>query len=262
MKLRIIFFAIAALAARAQVFESAGELLPASAAESNLVVRAANAAAASEGMKAVRQLHAEICGLLLVTSPPPRYVAWFTDAGAWSNFSAHSGADIEGRGLAGNGSIAVLAQTNGAHEALAHELVHLALKQTSTGPLPLWFEEGCANHFGWLAAQAVARTQGRNLVRTLPAMSPSELLTHDVLLGCLNYPATVTADRAFYREAEELVRYLHENIGPGGFRDLAVALAKNNDLRDCLRSRFGYRDDDLKTLDRAIDVRSTTRQER
>ena len=261
MKL-VFIFSVLAIGAFAQPPLPVNGFLPATIAESNLVVRAADEAAAANGMKAVHLLHAEVCDLLTVTSPPPRFVAWFTDTNAWSLFSAKSGDGVEGRGLAGAASIAVLSEPDDANETLAHELVHLVLKKTSSGPLPLWFEEGCASYFGWRAAQAVARAQGRALVRTQPALNPAELLTHDVLLGCLNYPATPAANRAFYRQSEELVRLFDERLGDAGVHKLSVLLVKNNDLRDCLKSEFGYRDGDLNTLDQAVDVRSTTRQER
>lgn len=262
MKKLFLLMALAALPASAQFGEAAARWLPASCSVSGLEVRATEAATASNGARAVLLLHAEICRQLAVTSPPPRLAAWFTDAAAWSNFCGQAGAGLEGRGLSCEDAVAVMAVPDDANEALAHELVHLVLKRTSSSPLPLWFEEGCAAFYGWRAAQAVAKAErGSALVRTLPALNPAELNALNVLLGYEKYTGSRSLNRAFYRQSEELVRLLHERIGDAGLRRLARQLSVETGLFECLRSGFDYSPGDLELLKETVSVRSTTRQE-
>ena len=257
----LLFFAFA-LPVFGQLPQADEVALPAMASASGVVVRAADGEAAHAALSSVFQMNTEVCGLLGVTSRPPRYVAWYTSARSWDAFNGKPDSSSETMGLAGARSIAILSTTNDAGEPLAHEIVHLALKQTSEGPLPLWFEEGCASFFGWQAAKTVASGSGHNLVRTQPALKESELLTHDVLFGCLNYPATPGANRAFYRQSEETVRLLAEHLGGAGFHRLAVLLAANRDLHECMKKGFGFLDGDFKQLEMAVDVRATSRQMR
>ncbi len=256
MVVAAVFLSLRSLA---QVEPVAGGTLRASVSESGVVVRAENEETARAGLACVFRMNAEICRAFAVTSPPPRFVAWYTDAAAWSNFSGHAGG-ADGRGLCGAGSIAILAATNDGCEPLAHELVHLVLKQSSPGPLPLWFEEGGALFFGWRAAQAVARTDGRNLVRSLPALHEDELLPTDVIFGCLNYPVLPGSKFAYYRQSEELVRALDEKLGDEGVRKLFVALAGDADLGHCLKREFEYGEADVRLIADMMRARATHKQ--
>ena len=214
---------------------------------------------ASDGLALVFRMNAEVCRAFVVTSAPPRFVAWYTDAAAWSNFNANSEGG-EGRGRCGAGSIAIFSATNDANESLAHELVHHVLKQTSPGPLPLWFEEGCAMFFGWRTAQALARADGRELVRSLPALSEDELLPADVVFGCLHYPAMAKSNRAFYRQSEEMVRALDEKFGDAGLRKLVAALARDGDLGHCLKREFEYGESAVRQMTQMMNARATQKQ--
>lgn len=243
MKFRIpavvAVIAMFAVAARAQLPPYPTDVLKASASISGTVVRAADEAAARRGLAVTTQLHARICALLSVTTAAPQSVAWFTDAAAWKKYIGNSGAHIKGRGVSALGSVAVLVDEADEDEPLAHELVHQVLKSTCRAPVPLWFEEGAATCFGWMAAKELTWTmEQRRVVRTLPEMQQKDLIGTRQLLESRDYPATDAENFAFYRQAEELVRVLHERLGPEKFRALTVELEKSHDLRAVLAEKF------------------------
>lgn len=258
----LLVFALASPRVMAEFEADIRAMLPASAVASNVEVRAADEAAAQRGMVVLQKLNEEICRSLIVTAHPPRLVAWFGDATTWTNFVTKSGFSPNNRSLAGEKFIAVYVPPGDPGEMLAHELVHSVLKEASRGPLPLWFEEGLASHYGWVAARSAASLGGRNLVRTLPPLEEAEWIALKDLVDARKYPDDDAANRAFYRVAEEFVRLLEEKLGPDGLTKLSSRLAKNRDPFDVLRDDFGYSDDGLKMLERAVKVRAMTRQER
>lgn len=258
----VILFALAALPAFAQFEAAISNALPCDVVASNVEVRAASPAAAAEGLQTVLRLNDEVCALLNVTSPPPRLVAWFTAGASWTNFLRRAGIEPEGRSMVGGHFIAVLVAPDDPGESLAHELIHATLKNTSPGPLPLWFEEGMACHYGWLAAKNAARAQGRDLMRTLPELDEKALLDFEALLAAGDYPHPPAANRSFYRQSEELVGLLAERLGAVGLQTVARGLARGEPLRDWLKKELGYSDASLRRLERAVTVRSTVKQRR
>ncbi len=250
------------LSASAQMRQSDELLLPGTAEASGVVVRASSEAEAREVLFLTLKMHAKVCEMLCLTSKPPSAISWYTDTNAWKNFSRQSDARIEGKGLSGGSTIAILSDNSDAHESLAHELVHHVLKHSSPAPLPLWYEEGCAASYGWCTAKWLGQMEGRNLIRTQPALPKSELLAFEVLLGCKDYPALATANAAYSRQSEELVRFLETRLGPANFQKLGRLLAGDQNLHNCLMDNFNFSEEDWDVLKRAVYVRSTTKQER
>lgn len=263
MKIRLQIVAVVlALSARAQLPPFPPDALPATASISGVVVRAADEASARAGLAVVTQIHAKVCALLCVTTAPPSSVGWFTDKAVWDRYIGKSGAHILGKGVSALGAVAIYADGQDANEPLAHELVHQVLKNTSKAPLPLWFEEGSAACFGWMAAKEYSSTPEKPIQRRLPPIDRAELLSSDVMLKSRDYPEALESNRAFYRQSEELVRLLYEALGPEGFRRLTVELAKNNDLRLCLEKNFSYSVGGWQALTSAMFARATTLQRR
>lgn len=255
----VVLLALLSLSARAQFPALAENELRASVSQSGVVVRAASEDAARSGLTAVLRMHAEVCRAFAVTSPPPRFVAWFTNMNEWIQFRSRSGAS-EPQSLSVDGEVAILVTDVHANEPLAHELVHVVLRQTSRAPLPLWFEEGCALYFGWRTAQSIARADGRRLVRTLPAQAEEVLIDTAVLLSAKVYPDALAGKRAFYRQSEEMVRALDEKLGDEGVRKLLDALARDADLVRCLRREFEYGEGDVSLIAEMMRARATHRQ--
>lgn len=251
---------LGALAAPAELPPASYAALSAVATGPSFVVQARDRASAEAGVRQVLRIQAEICTILATSAPPPARVLWFTERIDWTNCLAAVGFPDTDRSLAGADYIAIHSTSNDAGEALAHEMVHAALKQTAFYPLPLWLEEGFALFTGWRVASAIARRDGLDLQRSLPALQETDLLPLDRVLLLRDYPAPPAENRAFYRQAEELVRYLVERHGDEGFRLLARRMAKGDSLQHCLERRFNYGEENYRRLEAIVRSRSTNKQ--
>jgi hypothetical protein len=97
-------------------------------------------------------------------------------------------------------------------DRLFHEIVHLRLRELHGEALPLWLEEGLANHYGWRHAVDYNRLRGIELTREFPMLDERELFNLQDLLELRDYPESPARARIFYRQAEAMVRLLDERF--------------------------------------------------
>ncbi len=142
-------------------------------------------------------------------------------------------------------------------DRVAHEIVHHVLMRICGESIPLWLDEGLANHFGWEYARAFHALAGNKLVRTMPPVPPDDLMTLPQVLDCSRYPDHPAAVAAFYRQSEELVFALTERIGALEWPGFIESLCRNEEpLGDLLTGRFGLPQDATSELEKDMRARS------
>lgn len=126
----------------------------------------------------------------------------------WRDALQAGGVRAEGVSVQNQDEVYVL--YNGRHGLepvlIPHEMVHLRLWETYGRRLPLWLEEGLALSLAWQTAGEYRQTSELRLVRNLPALDAASLLSVDDLTRLDHYPSDQESLRAFYRQAEGLVR--------------------------------------------------------
>ncbi|MGA1193347.1 MAG: hypothetical protein ACO3ZG_03075 [Kiritimatiellia bacterium] len=100
-------------------------------------------------------------------------------------------------------------------DRIFHEIVHLRLRELHGEALPLWLDEGLANHYGWFHAVEYNRLRGIELTREFPALEEQELFTLQDVLAMRDYPESPARAKIFYRQAEVMVRLLDERFSRG-----------------------------------------------
>ena len=96
---------------------------------------------------------------------------------------------------------------------LTHELVHVHLAQTYPDALPLWLEEGLAEHLGWKLASAYHASRGIQLYRQQGEADLDAWIDWDTLFALRRYPDDPARNRMFYRQSGALVRAWLEKHG-------------------------------------------------
>ena len=130
-------------------------------------------------------------------------------------------------------------------EGVAHEFVHMEVR--ARGPVPLWFEEGLAGFLGWTYASEEAHALlGASLRRQLDPIDRKMLMDAKKIFKMKAYPKGVDENNAFYRQVEELVRYLDERIGRDQLLGVMRRLADGDKIDDVL---FGIKDFDQDRWD-------------
>jgi len=143
---------------------------------------------------------------------------------------------------------------------LAHEIVHLRLWQHYGERLPLWLEEGLALHLGWRMARTYHAADARTLSRSARAVAEREFIPVERLVRRTTYPEESAAARAFYREAEELVRLLHEELGDEGLSLYVRRMAENPPgWRRVLQQSFSWSEERIQSLAEQVRARSLRR---
>ena len=100
-------------------------------------------------------------------------------------------------------------------DRIFHEIVHLRLRELHGEALPLWLDEGLANHYGWFHAVEYNRLRGIELTREFPALEEQELFTLQDVLAMRDYPESPARAKIFYRQAEVMVRLMNERFSRG-----------------------------------------------
>ncbi len=134
-----------------------------------------------------------------------------------------------------------------------HEMVHFRLWQCYRQRVPVWLSEGLAEYLGWSAAKAYHVAQGRGLFRTLPALTPKQLLPMDVLVKTDKYPRQQELNVALFREAEEMIRQIALKAGVKGLGVFLEAIVKDGkSWKVALRERLNYSDDEIRRLEEGV----------
>ncbi|MFH0908089.1 MAG: hypothetical protein V1929_04945 [bacterium] len=144
-------------------------------------------------------------------------------------------------------------------DRVAHEIVHARLRNAYGADIPLWIDEGLANFLGWNIAEAYARLQARDLSRNLAAVEQGLVVGLNELASWNTYPDDPAAAQAYYRQIEELVRAVNEQIHDDRMRDLVGAACRGKTgLRELLKVEFGYSDENVDKLEQTVKERSTS----
>ena len=144
-------------------------------------------------------------------------------------------------------------------DRVAHEIVHARLRSAYGPEIPLWIDEGLANFLGWNIAEAYARLQAKDLSRNLVAVDPGLVVGLNELASRNVYPDDPAAAQAYYRQVEEVVRAVNEQIHDDRMNDfVAAACRSKTGLREMLKSEFGYSDENLDKLEMTVRERSAT----
>ena len=143
-------------------------------------------------------------------------------------------------------------------DRVAHEIVHVRLRSAYPGGIPLWIDEGMANFLGWNIAEAYGRLQAKDLSRHLVAVDPGLVVGLNELASRNVYPDDPAAAQAYYRQTEELVRAVHEQLRDDRMKEFVAAACRSNvSLREMLKLEFGYSDENLDRLEKTVRERST-----
>ena len=138
----------------------------------------------------------------------------------------------------------------GTAERLAHELAHAALRSAFPSGLPLWLEEGLAQHWAsvhtraWLAIRQIPHEEA-----PAPELGPppagAERLTNQN-----RYPDDPARVEAVYRQSRRFAAALDAGRGDTPWPDLLRALAANPaGWRETLTIRFHFSQEDMQRLD-------------
>lgn len=136
--------------------------------------------------------------------------------------------------------------------ALFHEWVHYAFWARGWRRLPLWAEEGVAQHYAWNTAQRYARSRGLELTRSQKPIAQDESFASNWrdLLKMKAYPKNLEEARDVYQCSEYLVRAILRQLRI----DQHAALWKEwserpQQLELILNQDFGWTPDDWKTME-------------
>lgn len=143
-------------------------------------------------------------------------------------------------------------------DRVAHEIVHARLRSAYGSNIPLWIDEGLANFLGWNIAEAYARLQARDLSRHLAAADATLVVGLNELASRDVYPDDSAAAQAYYRQVEEVVRAVQEQIHDDRMKAFVDAACRSKTgLREMLKSEFGFSDENLDRLEQTVRDRST-----
>ena len=125
---------------------------------------------------------------------------------------------------------------------LAHEITHLVLFRFVKGQVPLFLNEGFAE---LMATKALAmKADGDDYrVRTFLKIPEDSFIELDELAGLKSYPAG--REEVFYRQSEQLTRYLALNFPRDKYYSLLKRTADGESFEKVLDELYGM---DLKTL--------------
>lgn len=199
----------------------------------------------------------EKAGRMLDLAPLPRkpHLYVVRNPETWKAIREKSGWREEGRALLYQGCVFVLEQPDAPaiREDVFHEIVHLRLRAACRQGLPLWLEEGLALDLGWRIMAAYHLPEATLLRRHRPPADPSRLLSMPDLEALREYPEDPAALRAFYCQAEALVRGIIELVGeerlPEFVRSACGATAS---WREILRDQFGCEKEYLDRLEARV----------
>ena len=140
-------------------------------------------------------------------------------------------------------------------DRLPHELIHAILSEQFPESIPLWLDEGWAGFYGWELVRA-ASDGSANWTRRRPAIEEIPPYGLDELSAITAYPEHPEAARMFYRESEEVIRALEEELGRtamGRFLDMAVR--QPMPLSRLLIERWGWHEQKVRALEWRVQQR-------
>ncbi len=131
---------------------------------------------------------------------------------------------------------------------LGHETAHLVIDRFFGSNVPVWLNEGYAEYISRVSYASYFRARGYDSHSRTETLTPAAYIPLEQLTNLLTYPADVRQVRAFYTEAEKLVRFLN-TADKAKFQALLQALATGRMLDSALYSAYGSRFANVHSLE-------------
>lgn len=206
---------------------------------------------------------AEIARMLHV-DPPRRSVRIFLVPanGGWEPLSRGEGFRLDS--LAVNLGDEIFLKDDPAQivrpDRLAHELVHVVLREAYGTSIPLWLDEGLAGRVGLLVSRSYRAAKGRRLSGQWPGLDPNLVEALPALTARTALPDDPLRAQAFYRASEVLVTMIEDTMAPAQWPVYIAEVARGADWRTALENRLHGSAITLDDLE--LSVRREVRQPR
>lgn len=223
----------------------------------HFVAHAASPAEFEEALREAEVAWAETSRVLgLGAVKKKAHVFLLADREAWERVRRRSNWREDGRALIRGREVFVMAAA-AAHpyrEDIAHEVVHLCLRDAYGDKLPLWLEEGLAAHLGWRITRGYHELRGKHLQRAPADIDPALFRPIDELAEVQEYPEDPAEGRAFYRQVEAWMSVVAARIGDEqlGRFVRAVALDKRP-WREVLAGDYEWRAEEIQRLEQMVE---------
>jgi hypothetical protein len=176
------------------------------------------------------------------------------DSKVWRELLQHLKVRHEGVALQVENRIYLQPVSNGEgrYLALFHEWVHYAFWSRGWSNLPLWAEEGVAQHYAWNTAQRYARSQRRELTRRQKPVSSDYSFAENwrTLLKYSQYPENPEEARQVYQCSEYLVRAILRRLRIDQHASLWNELSKRpGQLELILNKNFRWTSEDWAEME-------------
>jgi hypothetical protein len=132
---------------------------------------------------------------------------------------------------------------------LGHEVAHLVVDRFFGSKVPLWLNEGFAEHISKRCYAAFQRARGYAARPVTPALSAAQWIPFAELTGALAYPADPLRVAPFYHQSERLTRFL-SGIDKAGFGIFFEAISRGARVETALVKGYGTRFSNLESLER------------
>jgi len=123
-------------------------------------------------------------------------------------------------------------------DRLAHELVHVVMRDAYGTNVPLWLDEGLAGHLGLAVSRDYRSKYGRRVTGKWAGLSGEEVETIEKLTQRRELPEDPAAARFFYRATQELVTLIENRIGSARMPAYVADVATGADWRVALDARL------------------------
>ena len=188
----------------------------------------------------------------VVSAKPEGHIFVLDDGGLWERVLRKAGHRVDSSAVSLGDEIFVLREPRGGMygEKLAHEMAHVRMRRLYGGGVPLWLDEGVASYVAWNVARDYYDLLNRELVRTRPPVDPLDMMALDDLARVDAYPRSLESARAFYRQAEELIRQVALRIGDGRLHAFVRAVCGDKpSWREALADTFGLPGNELDRIE-------------
>lgn len=110
-------------------------------------------------------------------------------------------------------------------DRLAHELVHVVLREAYGPGIPLWLDEGLAGYLGFAVSRAYRAARGTRMGGAWPGVSTAGMESLDGLTSRTRLPEDTDSAMVVYRASEELVAWIEDRLGATRMRSFVAAVA-------------------------------------
>ncbi len=144
--------------------------------------------------------------------------------------------------------------------SLGHEVAHLVLHRFFGDRIPLWLNEGYAEHISRVLYAAFYRARGYRAKPRFAVLTAEDFLPLERLASATSYPTAEREVLAFYIEAQKLVSYLKAQSADQFAQFLAEG-ARGSSFDSALNSAFGGRFNSRSDLETQFKVEALKKTE-